>query len=79
MPRASAEERTAIEVRAEKQLDTMYKAVPLLQDVGYHKFVAALRKQAYAYNWPKFIMTTTPKTVTDLTATDLLALDNQDQ
>ena len=79
MPRASAEERTAIEVRAEKQLDTMYKAVPLLQDVGYHKFVAALSKQAYAYNWPKFIMTTTPKTVADLTATELLALDNQGQ
>lgn len=75
MPRASAEERTAIEIRAEKQLDTLYKVVPKLQDVGYHKFVAALRKQAYAYGWPKFIMTEDPQAVPDLTVTELEALD----
>ena len=76
MPRASAEERTAIEIRAEKQLDTLYKVVPKLQDVGYHKFVAALRKQAYAYDWPKFIMTEDPQAVPDLTEAELDALDS---
>ena len=77
MPHASAEERTVIGVRAKNVSSStpLYKAVPLLQDVGYHKLAAALKKQAFAYDGSKFIMTKTPKTVVKLTAAELQALN----
>ena len=42
---------------ADKQLETMYKAVSKLKDVGYHKFVTQLQRHAYAYGWAPEILT----------------------
>jgi hypothetical protein len=42
---------------ADKQLETMYKAVSKLKDVDYHKFSTQLHRSAYAYGWADEILT----------------------
>jgi hypothetical protein len=71
---ATAAQRLALNQTAEKHLDTMYKAVGLLKDVGYHKFAAQLARQAFAYNWdPEILNLTTPAlTPAQITAADAL-------
>ena len=44
---------------AEKQLETMYKTVEKLHDVGFAKFHEQLQRQAFAYEWGGFILNTT--------------------
>jgi hypothetical protein len=41
---------------AEKQLETMYKTVEKLQDVGFPKFQEQLQRQAFAYEWGAYIL-----------------------
>jgi hypothetical protein len=41
---------------ADKQLDTMYKTVGLVKDVGYSKFVTQLLRHAWSYNWDPAIL-----------------------
>ena len=38
-------------MRADKQLDSLYKAMPKLKDVGWHNWDKAFGLQAYAYQW----------------------------
>ena len=42
-------------MRADKQLDTSYRSIEKLKDVGYHKFYAQLSRIAYAYVWDNAI------------------------
>jgi hypothetical protein len=49
---------------ADKQLETMYKTVKPLKEVGPHKFTAQLTRQAYAYGWPPHIL---DRSIDDLT------------
>ena len=46
----------AADLRAEKQLDTMYTSVDPLNDVGFHKFSLQLHRQAFRYDWPSWIL-----------------------
>jgi hypothetical protein len=41
---------------AEKQLETMYKTVEKLQDVGFPKFQEQLHRQAFPYEWGGYIL-----------------------
>ena len=46
----------AIKRNADKQLDTMYQTVDKLNEVGFPKFKQLIERQAYCYEWPKFIL-----------------------
>ena len=46
----------AADSRAEKQLETMYKCVDTLKDVGFPKFHQQMKLQAFHYGWPDFIL-----------------------
>jgi hypothetical protein len=61
-----------LHARADKQLETMYKAVASVKDVGYHKFSIQLSRQAFAYQWaPAIISLDTPAlTQAEITAAD---------
>jgi hypothetical protein len=41
--------------RADKQLDTIYKAMPTLKEIGWHSWAKAFANQAYAYEWSRQI------------------------
>ena len=41
---------------ADKQLDTLYKTVGELKEIGYPKFKEQLRKQSFAYEWDDHIL-----------------------
>ena len=50
-----ADEVARAEIRGEKQLDTLYKAVDPLSKLGFLKFMKCIKIQAYAYNWAENI------------------------
>ena len=41
--------------RADKQLDTIYKAMPTLKEIGWHAWAGSFANQAYAYEWSRQI------------------------
>ena len=51
MAESKADEVAKVEARGEKQLETLYKAVEPLTQLGFFKFIACIKRQAYAYNW----------------------------
>ena len=53
---AAAAAAANIKLAADKQLETLYKTVEPLKDVGYHKFREQLNRQSYAYEWPAHIL-----------------------
>jgi hypothetical protein len=57
---------------ADKQLDTMYKTVGLVKDVGYPKFVTQLLRHAWSYEWDPAIL---DFTVLALTAAQIATAD----
>jgi hypothetical protein len=63
-----------LHARADKQLETIYKAVGSVKDIGYHKFSVQLSRQAYAYEWEPAIMNLAVPALTpaEITAADLL-------
>ena len=63
-----------LNARADKQLETIYKAVGSLKDIGYHKFSTQLLRQAYAYEWDEAIwnLSTPALTPAEITAADIV-------
>ena len=72
-----------LHARADKQLETMYRTVGSLKDIGFHKLSVQLLRQAYAYNWEPAIcdMATPALTVEEILTEDGLdtaeAIKNQ--
>ena len=63
-----------LNARADKQLETIYKAVGSLKDLGFHKFSTQLLRHAYAYEWtpPILDMSTTSLTPAEILEEDEL-------
>jgi hypothetical protein len=72
MANASANVARELNSRADKQLETIYKTVGALKDLGFHKFSTQLMRQAYAYDWDPTIcnMATTALTAAQIAAAD---------
>ena len=66
-----ADEVAKIEARSEKQLETLYKAVEPLSKLGFLKFIACIKRQAFAYEWAKHLYDVTEN---ELTATQMTRL-----
>ena len=65
-------------MRADKQLDTSYRSIEKLKDVGYHKFYAQLSRIAYAYVWDNAIWDLAVAALTPAQITVDIALDTAD-
>ena len=75
MAAASALASRDLHARADKQLETMYRTVGSLKDIGFHKLSVQLLRQAYAYKWKPAIC---DLATTALTAEEILAEDDLD-
>ena len=67
-----------LHARADKQLETIYKAVGSVKDIGYHKFSVQLSRQAYAYEWEPAIMNLAVPALTPAEITDADLLNTAD-
>jgi hypothetical protein len=67
-------------MRADKQLDTSYRSIEKLKDVGYHKFnvCAQLSHIAYAYLWDQAVFNLATPALTPAQTTADIALDTAD-